>query len=252
MSNKAVRILCNLLAAMIVLSVGSVSLAGGGGTVQYYTPYNAGDNFEALESSDNMISITVNPNTSIASANTTLDVKMSVSQLSGGANVISGTLSVTDNRFDVGVLADYPNATAIYNPGNGNFSLFTLGEFIDDAEAALMTIRLSLKQGETLNNGDTVSVILNSVNFQYTVSTIPCVIVNGTATTIFGQQYLPYDLNNDGVVDLNDITFALQYLLVTPSDLEWAIAYACDFNGDNIIGIEDLAVILANYTVPYY
>ena len=66
------------------------------------------------------------------------------------------------------------------------------------------------------------------------------------------RQYSPYDLNKDGTIDLNDITWAMQYLLATPADPDWSIAQACDYNSDGLIDMLDLLLILANYTIPYY
>jgi len=66
------------------------------------------------------------------------------------------------------------------------------------------------------------------------------------------QWYSPYDLNKDGVIDLNDLTYALQFLLANEGDPNWDEAKAADFDGNKKIDIEDLIVILANYTVPYY
>ena len=78
------------------------------------------------------------------------------------------------------------------------------------------------------------------------------VIGNGTVTTEFMKWYSKFDVNKDDVIDLNDITFALQYLLVTEFDAEWAVAYVADVNDDGVISAADLSLILANYTVPYY
>ena len=229
MYKKFIRILCYLLAFIILFSTCVFAAA-----------------------TDNQVSLSVDANIAIVGAYTTVEVKMSVEYLRGNANVIYGTLSIADSRFDVSVSADYPNASAIYNAANGNFSLFTTDTFADAAAADLMTINLTLKPGELLVNGDTVSVILNSIGFQYTVDTIPCTIVNNIATTTFSSGYSTYDLNKDGVVDLHDISFALQYLMVKSSDPEWDDAYICDVHADGLIDIDDLILILANYTVPYY
>ena len=77
-------------------------------------------------------------------------------------------------------------------------------------------------------------------------------IVDGVATTIFEQWYSPYDLTKDGVIDLNDLTFALQYLGVTSADPAWAEAYVCDLDPNGVIEVADLILILANYTISYY
>ena len=61
-----------------------------------------------------------------------------------------------------------------------------------------------------------------------------------------------YDLNKDGVVDLNDLTFALQYILATENDATWEYAKEVDFTNDGRIRIDDLVLIIFNYTIPYY
>ena len=66
------------------------------------------------------------------------------------------------------------------------------------------------------------------------------------------RQYSPYDLNKDGVVDLDDVTWAAQYLLAVTTDTIWSTASVADFTNDGRIDIEDIVLILANYTVPYY
>ena len=96
------------------------------------------------------------------------------------------------------------------------------------------------------------NVKLNYAILSYAGEEVQSRIINDNVTTIFEQWYSPYDLNKDGVIDLNDLTFAMQFLLVTDSDANWNDAKAADFNGDNIIDINDLLLILANYTIPYY
>jgi len=77
-------------------------------------------------------------------------------------------------------------------------------------------------------------------------------ILKDTATTEFVKWYSRYDVNRDGVVDLNDLTFALMYLMLDSTDPDWDVAKIADVNGDGFIDIDDLLLILANYTIPYY
>ena len=125
------------------------------------------------------------------------------------------------------------------NPGgiSGDFDIFTMTFNVAEG-----------KLGPT-------DVVLNYATTSYGGSTVESDIVNGTVTTELTQWYSPYDLNKDGVIDLNDVTFALQYLLVTDSDPEWEQAKVCNFatgGAYEVIDINDLIIILANYTIPYY
>jgi len=95
-------------------------------------------------------------------------------------------------------------------------------------------------------------VKLNYVRLSFDGDEVFPEVVNGLVTTEFVQWYSPYDLNRDGVVDLNDVTWALQYLMMEDGDAGWDAAKAADVTGDGRVDIEDLLLILANYTIPYY
>ena len=95
-------------------------------------------------------------------------------------------------------------------------------------------------------------VKLNYVKFSSNGAQVDAIIENDTVTTVFEQWYSPYDVTKDGVIDLNDLTYALQFLTVGEGDPDWDIAKAIDFDGSKVIDINDLIEILANYTIPYY
>ena len=59
---------------------------------------------------------------------------------------------------------------------------------------------------------------------------------------------LSYDVNNDGVVDLLDITEAQIYYRADKNNANWSVASKCDFNQDNRIDIEDYMAIWLNFT----
>jgi hypothetical protein len=40
--------------------------------------------------------------------------------------------------------------------------------------------------------------------------------------------------------------------MVREGEAGWDAALAADFNGDGVVDISDLILILANYTIPYY
>jgi hypothetical protein len=95
-------------------------------------------------------------------------------------------------------------------------------------------------------------VTLRYVELSYEGFTIPSEISVASAATTFSKYYSRYDLNKDGTVNLNDITYALMYFMVGTGEPGWEKAEAADFNGDGCITVEDLVLILANYTIPYY
>ena len=95
-------------------------------------------------------------------------------------------------------------------------------------------------------------VKINAIEVSSGGNPVAAAILKGVATTIFETWYSPFDLNKDGVIDLNDLTFALQFLAIKAGDPEWEHAKICDFSENDEIDIADLILILANYTVPYY
>ena len=58
-----------------------------------------------------------------------------------------------------------------------------------------------------------------------------------------------YDINGDGAVDLLDITEAQLYYRANAGSSEWDKAQRCDFNGDNLIDIEDYIEIWLNFSI---
>ena len=72
-------------------------------------------------------------------------------------------------------------------------------------------------------------------------------IKTARAATTVGSA-LSYDLNGDGVVDLLDITYCQMYYQATSGDSGWAAAKRCDFDGSGKVDIQDLILILRNFT----
>ncbi len=74
--------------------------------------------------------------------------------------------------------------------------------------------------------------------------------MNGTVTigTSSASVFVPsYDVNNDGTVDIIDITEAQRYYQATSADANWAEkANAMDVNGDNKVDIQDYIDIFNN------
>ena len=69
---------------------------------------------------------------------------------------------------------------------------------------------------------------------------------DASVKTEFLKKYSLYDVNRDGIVDLLDISAALDAFMAEPGDANWNAA--CDVNGDGIIDTLDLVLIRANFT----
>ena len=57
-----------------------------------------------------------------------------------------------------------------------------------------------------------------------------------------------YDLNSDGVVDLLDIACCQMFYRASNKDTEWAQARHCDVDGSGTVDVQDLVLILRNFT----
>ena len=104
--------------------------------------------------------------------------------------------------------------------------------------------------------GDAIGVAeikLNYVILSHAGYRIDAAILDGSVSTAIEKYYSPYDLNKDGLVDLLDLTYALQFLLMNSTNPDWdAKGKLADFNDDGVVDVADLILILANYTIPYY
>ena len=72
-------------------------------------------------------------------------------------------------------------------------------------------------------------------------------IKTARAETAVGAA-LSYDLNGDGVVDLLDIAYCQMFYRAASSDSNWSTASRCDFDGSGTVDIQDLILILQNFT----
>ena len=70
--------------------------------------------------------------------------------------------------------------------------------------------------------------------------------ITPSEATFTGEK--TYDLNNDGVVDQLDITWAQMYYRADRSDSNWSTAEACDFDGDGAITVADFVDIMMHFT----
>ena len=76
---------------------------------------------------------------------------------------------------------------------------------------------------------------------------LECGIKTARAETAVGPA-VSYDLNGDGVVDLLDITYCQMFYRATSTDSNWASAQRCDVDGSGTVDIQDLILILRNFT----
>ena len=67
------------------------------------------------------------------------------------------------------------------------------------------------------------------------------------AETAVGSAVV-YDLNSDGVVDLLDIACCQMFYRASNKDTEWAQARHCDVDGSGTVDVQDLVLILRNFT----
>ena len=153
--------------------------------------------------------------------------------------------------FTIVGVGNYGTPLQWTNNGNiwkGKVTLLNLSLAAISGDVDIFEMVFNVAEGEL----GATDVKLNYVLMSVTGGTVAAEIENGVATTVLEQWYSRYDLNKDGIIDLNDLTYALQFLGATNADPEWAQTYVCDLEPDGIITIDDLILILANYTIPYY
>ena len=57
-----------------------------------------------------------------------------------------------------------------------------------------------------------------------------------------------YDINGDDIVDANDLSIAMSFLLHSIGPSSPPLAKRSDVNGNGVIDIQDFFLIMANYT----
>lgn len=72
--------------------------------------------------------------------------------------------------------------------------------------------------------------------------TVPSLTTDGSFSNL---QIIPGDINEDGVVDINDAILASHAFGSTPSDPDWNPA--ADLNEDGQIDIFDLIILVMNF-----
>ena len=201
------------------------------------------------------------PDSVVSGANTTASYTISATDippLSGiqfsitvDGSFLSSKEFFIESGFKLLSTGNYGTPLFWTNTGNvwtGKAILINDSAIAPSGDFDIFTMVFNVAEGKL---GDT-DVVLNYAKLSFAGNPVAALIGYGVATTTFEQWYSRYDLNKDNVIDLNDITFALQYLTITDQDAEWAEAYVCDLNDSKTIDIGDLILILANYTIPYY
>ena len=178
------------------------------------------------------------------------------------------------NAIELEVEIDSEYLTPVEATAMGGFVAFGMGNYdtpmywkADDNMLIGKITLLDLNSAKVSGNFDILNIIFNinkdvlgetKVKLNYiklsTGAGVPVevVIANGEVVTIIEEYFSPYDSNRDGVVDIHDLSYVLQYLLTQEGDPNWDYAKHFDYNIDGIISIEDLILILTNYTIPYY
>ncbi len=116
--------------------------------------------------------------------------------------------------------------------------------FSSDEKTKLAEISVPLKDGVKGN----ITAEISDARAAGVISTDEDAM-NGTVTinTASASVFIPcYDVNNDGTVDIIDITEAQRYYKATSSDESWTKAQAMDVNGDNVVDIQDYIDIFNN------
>ncbi|MCL2150367.1 MAG: hypothetical protein FWH51_05555 [Dehalococcoidia bacterium] len=115
---------------------------------------------------------------------------------------------------------------------NGDLDIFAMTYSTDINKLGTTTVKLI---GAELTGYDSnVAVEIDSV------------IVVDTVNTQINQYFSVYDVNHDGKVSQLDITTALFYYGSENGDANWDTAMVADVNGDDIVDIADLILILNN------
>jgi hypothetical protein len=89
-----------------------------------------------------------------------------------------------------------------------------------------------------------VDAILSGYTSDDEVVYIDYLMTNSVVQTTVGKSFSIYDVNRDGVVDQLDLTMAQLYYMAKVGDANWDVAKYADVNGDGIVDIEDLILIL--------
>jgi hypothetical protein len=156
-----------------------------------------------------------------------------------------GSFTVTINPIIINLTFTAPPVKSAYYTGD----LASLDDL--DLTGMVLTAEYSDQTTKTFNDGDglnTVFTLGGTVNLgakgTYTVNVLWNGQTIGSFTIKLTVAFNPaYDLNGDGKIDSNDLTFLMTYLGKKPSSS--VAAKKCDLNGDNVIDAADYAILSA-------
>ena len=134
---------------------------------------------------------------------------------------------------------------------------------IGDAEDGKVVLGYLNANGELFSSAQSADIAKITVNAENATLKITDVKVSGwdaDKTVKYGKvngidpseatftDALSYDVNQDGTIDLLDITEAQRYYRADKNSSNWNDASKCDFNDDGRIDIEDYMEIWLNFT----
>ena len=105
----------------------------------------------------------------------------------------------------------------------------------------------------TKTNGTTQTYSVEGLKLTYTTSNVIITNVEGTATIALNEvqdmyfsneaspSFMPGDVNDDGSVNIDDVTALIDYLLGTGSSIN---TDAANCNGDSIVNIDDVTALI--------
>ena len=194
-------------------------------------------------------------------ANTALTYTVSAAKMPAGVGTISFTLSIEDAFFSEIALRGIEGWGILEQSGwtvNGGF---------------LQKDITMTKSGGASDNFNVLEIVLN---YKGETGKTAIELINATAATpgkkfnfnvsfeITVDTYSKYDVNKDGIVDESDLASAVIYFMYNSTDENWKTltqyesdndvgyveisAERSDVNGDGVVNISDLILILRNYS----
>lgn len=137
---------------------------------------------------------------------------------------------------------------------------FTVIGDVDDGKVILGYLNTNGELFSSAQSADIAKITVNDENATLKITDVKVSGWDSNKTVKYGKvngidpsdatftEALSYDVNQDGTVDLLDITEAQLYYRADKNSANWNIASKCDFNDDSKIDIEDYMAIWLNFT----